>query len=111
MASSKSILQRFLAVLDNDINTGNGDALQKLLPIEPPFNSDYIHMLEEIRLSFSDPQDLQEFIRDRINVSGGDDPDAWYAFPDFIVNYFNFIRDVNVENLLETYEMLSNLIT
>jgi hypothetical protein len=111
MASSNQLLRRFLGVLDNVINTGNGGGLQELLPIEPPFNSDYIHMLEEISSSFSDPQVLQEFIRDRINVSGGDDPDAWYAFPDFIVNYFNFIRDVNVENLLETYEMLSNLIT
>lgn len=45
-------------------------------------------------------------------IDGGDDMEvaAWTAFARFMVLYFGFLRDVDVGNLLETYNLLSELL-
>ena len=111
MARSTHLLQQMLRLLNNTIASEDGDLLQKQLPIEPPFHDDYISLLAEINSTFSDIDSLKEFIRNGIDVSSSDDKDAWYALPDFLSQYFSFIRDVNLQDLLATYEMLSNLMT
>src|SRR5215471_14974049 len=102
---------QFASFLNNAINNQDGQALLKLLPIEPPFDSDYGRLLDEIFSVFKSLDSLKASIRTSIAVIAKDDKDAWHAFSDFLATYFEFIRNLNVENLLETYEKLSYLLT
>ena len=109
--SATPLLRKFFDLLNNQIKVNNGEALRNLLPIEPPFSEDYHSLLNEIFSRFKDEDSLKETIRSNINVVSQDDKDAWYAFPDYLQTYFSFIRTVNPNNLLETYEKLRSLLT
>jgi nuclear mRNA export protein PCID2/THP1 len=111
MVTQPPLFSQFANLLNNAIHNQDGQGLLKLLPIEPPFDSDYGRLLNEIFSVFKSLDSLKASIRSAIAVIAKDDKDAWHAFSDFLATYFEFIRNLNVENLLETYERLSNLLT
>jgi hypothetical protein len=105
------LFAQFANILNTVIQSQDGEALRKLLPIEPPFDADYGRLTNEVFSAFKSIDALKDAIRRAIAVIARDDKDAWHTFADFLATYFEFIRKVNVENLLETYEKLSNLLT
>jgi hypothetical protein len=109
MAKS-ALLSQFIGLLNMAIAGQNGELLKSVLPIEPPFKSDFVKLIDDVFTRYSDLDSLKEDLKLGIPVAAQDDKDAWQAFPDFLVDWLGFIRTVNVENLLETYDMLSNLI-
>jgi hypothetical protein len=111
MASQAPLFGQFAGLLNGAIQSQDGDALCKLLPIEPPFNADYARLLDEVFSVFDSDDSFKDSIRTEIAVVASDDKDAWHAFADFLATYFDFIHDVDIENLLRTYEQLSNLLT
>jgi hypothetical protein len=111
MVNQPPLFSQFANFLNSAIHNQDGQALLKLLPIEPPFDSDYGRLLDEIFSVFKSVDSLKDSIRTVIAVIAKDDKDAWHPFSGFLATYFEFIRKVNVENLLETYERLSSLLT
>jgi hypothetical protein len=102
---------QFASLLNSAIENQDGDALLRLLPIEPPLPPDYDRLLHEVYAVFETDDSFKKSIQQAITVIANDDKDAWHTFADFLATYFEFIREVNIEDLLDTYEKLSNLLT
>ncbi|EON65482.1 hypothetical protein W97_04720 [Coniosporium apollinis CBS 100218] len=106
-------LDQFLAELQRIICEQNGAQLQDYLVIEPPYRQLYTAMIAEIRQRY--PKGKEDELEGKCSAAlpearEGADGSPWTAFIKFITQYFAFIRDVNVENLLETYNQLSELV-
>jgi hypothetical protein len=97
---------QFMQHVNLAISSQNAGMLRSLLPIEPPFKSDYHNLLNQ--LSSMTDDSLETAIQKATNpIAKGE----WNAFADFMTTYFRFIGSVNPQNLLETYDKLSQLIT
>ncbi|KAJ5593810.1 uncharacterized protein N7459_000018 [Penicillium hispanicum] len=112
MAGQAPILDQFLGELSEFVRNRDGDQLQNFLQIEPPLSDLYQRMIEELRQRYrpgaqSDTELLQ---RCEALVPHSKGSSSWTAFPIFVKLYLTFLRDVNVENLLETYNLLKGLL-
>lgn len=107
-------LNRFLGEISAILREQNGQRLQQYLVIEPPFAEIYNTLITEVRRTF--PKDQEEALESRCNDllpearDGVDGSSSWTAFTKFMVAYFGFLRDVDVSNLLDTYNLLSDLL-
>jgi hypothetical protein len=104
------LLRQYLQLVNSAIANKNGNQLSTLLPIEPPFGEDYQNLLNDIFSTYSDSTALKDVIKNGVEVVAREDRDSWATFPEFLQTYFNFIRTVNPNDLLTTYEKLSNLL-
>lgn len=106
------ILDQFLGSVANLVETRDGAKLQDFLQIEPPLSEIYQQMIAELRQRYPPGPQSDAVLQQRCEVlvpktKGGS---SWSAFPTFMRLYFTFMRDVNVENLLETYNLLKGLL-
>lgn len=112
MAPPTPILDQFIGSVSELIQERDGSKLQDFLQIEPPLSDIYQRMIEELRQRYPPgPQsdtELQQ--RCEILVPRTKGSSSWSAFPTFMRLYFSFLRDVNVENLLDTYNLLRALL-
>lgn len=112
MAGQTPILDRFLGELGQFVRNRDGDQLQNFLQIEPPLSDLYQQMIKELHQRYPPgPQtdtELQQRCEALVPQKKG--ISSWTAFPTFLKLYFVFLRDVNVENLLETYNLLKTLL-
>ncbi|KAJ6016134.1 hypothetical protein N7540_010725 [Penicillium herquei] len=112
MAPQTPVLDQFLVSIAELVKSRDGTKLQDYLQIEPPLSEIYLRMVEELRLRYKPgPQsdtELQQRCEVLVPHTKGSSP--WSAFPTFMRLYFSFLRDVNVENLLETYKLLRALL-
>ncbi|KAL4880621.1 hypothetical protein BJY04DRAFT_228266 [Aspergillus karnatakaensis] len=106
-----STLDRFLTSLAEIVRDRDGRKLQDFLQIEPPLPDIYGQMVDELRQKYPNATKEAELLRRCEGlVPKSKDSSSWSAFPTFMKLYFCFLRDVNVENLLETYDMLKGLL-
>ncbi|KKZ61859.1 hypothetical protein EMCG_03648 [[Emmonsia] crescens] len=103
------VVDSFISSIANLIRNRDGAKLQDFLQIEPPLPPVYHDMIAEMRNQYpqngnNDDQLLGKC--ESVVPSGG----SWSAFPIFLRQYFTFLRDVNVENLLDTYDLLKALL-
>ncbi|THC95653.1 hypothetical protein EYZ11_004866 [Aspergillus tanneri] len=113
MASSGTpVLDRFLSGLSDLVKNRDGDKLQDFLQIEPPLSNVYQQMVNELQQQYPNtPQKDADLLRRCEGlVPRTKGSSSWTAFPTFMKLYFTFLRDVNVDNLLETYNMLKGLV-
>ncbi|KAJ5261039.1 hypothetical protein N7478_011634 [Penicillium angulare] len=112
MAPQTPILDKFLGSVAELVQSRDGRKLQDFLQIEPPLSEIYQRMIEELRQRYQPgPQsdgELQQRCETLVPRTKGSS--SWSAFPTFMKLYFSFLRDVNVDNLLETYNMLRALL-
>lgn len=116
--------QGLVAQVCNEVNVallaGNALKLQSILVIEPPFSPIYQQLISTLRNSFPSTdtkatERLEKGIRAIVTEAGeGEDAEgrpvqSWGALITFLAAWLTFIRDVNVDNLLTTYEGLSDL--
>jgi len=106
------ILDQFLGSLVELVQNRDGAKLQDFLQIEPPLSDIYQQMIVELRQRYPPGPDSDTALQQRCEglvpkIKGGS---SWSAFPTFVRLYFSFMRDVNVENLLETYNLLKGLL-
>lgn len=106
-------LDAFLRELGQILQEKNAIKLQDYLVLEPPLPALYEQIVLELRLVFPSGSHMALEARceallpkDVEGVDGG----AWPAFLSFLVSYFAFLRDVNVEQLVETHDMLKSLL-
>ncbi|KAK5140769.1 hypothetical protein LTR04_002855, partial [Oleoguttula sp. CCFEE 6159] len=110
---STATLDQFLGEIARIVRERNGAQLQDYLVIEPPYRELYNKMIVEIRQSF--PKGREDALEAKCSallpeVRDGVDGASWTAFIKFIVQYFCFLKDVNIDNLLDTYNLLSELL-
>lgn len=111
MAGQTPILDQFLRSIADLVQNRDGAELQDFLQIEPPLSDIYQQMSQELRQRYQPPQGDNELLQRCESLvprtKGGS---SWTAFPTFMKLYFTFLRDVNVDNLLETYNLLKGLL-
>jgi len=106
-------IDAFLSELNDILRAKDGAKLQGYLVIEPPFTTLYRAMVLELRGRFplSNHDELEEkcerFLQENDEGEAGG---SWPAFISFLVQYFAFIRDVSVNHLMETHDMLKALL-
>lgn len=106
-------IDQFVAEIAQILRAKNGSKLQDYLVIEPPYSNLYSAMVGEMRQNF--PKGREEALETKLRnalpeVQGDGDEPPWSAFIKFMVQYFGFLRDVNIQNLLETYNLLSEVV-
>ena len=110
---SPPTIDKFLKEIARIIQEKNGAQLQDFLVIEPPLPPLYDQIVVELRRAYpSGSQDALEtkcksFIPE---YDDGDDGGSRLSFITFMVKYFVFLRDVNVDNLVGTHDMLKALL-
>lgn len=111
---SPPTLDKFLAEIAQIVKDGDGSKLQDFLVIEPPFSPLYGQLIAELRQAYptASSHDALEkkctsFVPEYDDSENGG---SRASFLTFLVKYFAFIRDVNVENLVETHDILKALV-
>lgn len=113
-ANGTPVLDNFCSEITELIRTRNGSRLQDYLQVEPPLPEVYTQMVTELRGRY--PKGAAgkeaELVKkcESLMPSRTRSGSPWIPFPILMRLYFTFIRDVNVENLLETYELLKGLL-
>lgn len=105
------ILDSFLTSIAELVKNRDGSKLQDFLQIEPPVPEIYERMVLELKAHYPSGQgDTELFKRCEAAAPRTKGGTPWTAFATFMKLYFSFIRDVNVGNLLETYNLLKGLV-
>lgn len=111
-------LSRFLSETAGVLRSRDADKLCQYLVIEPPYPQIYEQLRAEIRSTYNAQdrtalQRLETVCSDQLSAvltdPEGNAP-TWTAFTKFMAQYFIFLRDVDVSNLLATYELLSEVL-
>ena len=125
---NSSTLDRFLAEINQILLERDGTRLLDYLVIEPPYSALYMQMIAELRRDYprfgnrgqrNGDAELESLcerkLRDVLSgntAAGGNTGMGWSAFGKFLVQYFVFLREVDVGggHLLETYNLLSEVV-
>ena len=108
-----STIDKFLSDINQILRSKNGLKLQNYLVLEPPLPPLYNVIVQELRQNF--PANKQGALEAKCKKSlpeydEGELGGSWTSFISFLVQYFVFLRDVNIEQLLETHDMLKSLL-
>lgn len=112
-AMGTPVLDNFLASVAELVRDRDGVKLQDFLQIEPPLPDIYRQLADELKSHYpAGPQGDAELLKrcETLVPRGRGAGSPWTPFPAFMKLYLTFLRDVNVENLLETYNMLKGLL-
>ena len=113
MSTHTPTIDSFLTEVSSLLRQKNSTQLQDVLIIEPPFAPLYQQIVQELRRAF--PKGKEDALEKKCSnalpeARDGEDDSPWTAFIKFIVQYFAFLRDVNVEQLLDTFNLLCELV-
>lgn len=111
------MLENFLSSVDGFIRSRNGEELSSYIVIEPDqqgnFGDAYTALIQYVRGSFPRENDsaLEAFCTQRLPLAreGADDM-PWLDFIRFMVSYLKYLTLVNPQDLLQTYNLLSDLV-
>lgn len=111
-SSDTPVLDSFTASIAELIRNRDGAKLQDYLQIEPPLSQVYQQMVVELQRKYPSNDKNEEQLLKKCEglVPSVDTGSSWTAFANFMRSYFTFIRDVNVDNLLDTYNLLKGLL-
>lgn len=109
------VLHRFLSDVAGLVSNRDALKLQDFLQIEPPLPTIYNQMIVELRRFYpsawqNEEAELLRRCEDLVPDKTGGGGSSWIAFPTFMKLYLMFLRDLNAENLLETYNALRGLV-
>ena len=110
---SPPTLDQFLGEIAGIIKEKNGSQLQAYLIYEPPLPPLYDKIVAEIKQFY--PPTSQKALENKCisfipEYDDGDEGGSRTSFVMFMVKYFAFLRDVNVDNLIETHDLLKALL-
>lgn len=117
---SQGIELQLLGTVNTALADRNGPSLQSILLIEPPFPPIYEQLIASLRTNYppgSPTVDsaLWTLVRENVLETHESEDDqgrpvpGWNHMVGFLAGWMAFIRDVDVSNLLVTYERLSEL--
>ena len=106
-------LDKFLGEMGRLMRVKDGAEIQNYLQYEPPWSRLYSQMVTELRQTFPEFQQaaLERHCAERLPENEDEDGGGSYtSFVTFLVKYFTFIRDVDINQLLETHDKLKALL-
>ncbi|KAI9684362.1 MAG: hypothetical protein M1829_002172 [Trizodia sp. TS-e1964] len=110
-------IDTFLSSINGFLRSRDAIQIADWLRVEPPLPEVYYSLGAEVRLEF--PKGSHESLEKKCETMLPEDSnrrlddetgDSWPGFVMFMKEYLEFWRDVNFDNLLETYELLSGLV-
>lgn len=115
-----AIETQFCDAVNSALQARDGPRLQSILVLEPPFGPIYQELIQSLKSQYPrnnshSEEELENIIRNGVpEIEEGEDEEGrpvpgWGQMASFLAAWMGFIRDVNVDNLLETYERLSEL--
>ena len=110
---STPTLDKFLGAIAGILRKKDGTQLQDYMVLEPPLPPFYVQIVGELKRTYPvfNLAPLDQKCRDFIpEYEDGDDGGSWNSFITFFVRYLTFLRDVDVNQLVETHEMLRSLL-
>jgi len=111
---ANTTLDKFLAEINTLLRQKDNAKIRDYLHIEPPYAQIYVTLISEVRSAY--PKGVEDGLETKVSNAlptardGVDGSSSWTAFVKFMVQYLVFLRDVDVGNLLETYNLLSELL-
>jgi len=111
--AATNTLDRFLVEISKLLREKDAVRIQQYLIIEPPYSQQYQQIVQELRNAF--PKGSEDTLEQKCSnalpeARDGEDDAPWTAFLKFMMQYFVFLRDVDVANLLDTFTSLSELV-
>lgn len=106
-------IDKFLTEIAGILREKNATQLRDYMVLEPPLPPLYNQIVSELKTSYpvfnQAPLEAKckEFIPEYEESEEGG---SWTSFITFLLKYFTFLRDVNVEQLVETHDMLKSLL-
>lgn len=91
----------------------NGAQLQDYMILEPPLPPLYNQIVSELKQTYPvfNQAPLENKVKDFIpEYEEGDDGASNASFITFVLKYLSFLRDVDIEQLVETHDMLKSLL-
>ena len=111
---SPPTIDEFLAAISRLLQERDGQQLQDYLVIEPPFPPKYNQLVGELKQAYpfqSSNNALENKCKSFVpEFDESENGGSRVPFIAFMVRYFAFLRDVNVENLIETHDLLKGLL-
>ena len=118
---STPTVDAFLSEIFDLLHTRDAAQLRNYLLVEPPLPDIYSRLTSELRQALPESRNnaleakCDELLLGSQNDlgagSGGDKSGwAWPAFVAFVKDYLVYLRDVNVQDLLQTHQLLSGVI-
>lgn len=109
--SPTPVLDQFLDGIAQLIQAKDGKKLQDFLQLEPPLRQSYLEIAQEVSQRYPAGADkgLEERCEELVPLDQKE-THPWNAFPVFMKMYFNFLRDMDKGDLLETHDLLKALL-
>jgi hypothetical protein len=107
-----AVLELFLSSILKFVRAQDATSLQDYLRVEPPLPDNYAQMAKELQ-RFQNTTQIETFVTTSLPekpANSGGDGDVWPGFIAFMVDYLDFWRNVNFEDLLNTHAQLNQLV-
>ncbi|KAK6194225.1 pre-rRNA processing [Pestalotiopsis sp. IQ-011] len=103
-----ALIGQFLTEVRKFLVSRDGDQLRQWLQVEPPVPDHYHRLAQELRATRS----IEKLVEQQLPEENDVPPDsgtAWPGFNAFMVDYLNYWRDVDFDDLLRAHELLMGL--
>jgi hypothetical protein len=109
------------ATINSVLQSEDAQQLADYVVVEPEFHPDVTAFIEFLRYSYpgedeTSDQRIEDIVKQVVTeTEESEDADgrpiqSWGSFSTFLVKWMAFLRDVNMENLLEIYQQLKDLL-
>lgn len=118
--SHNDVESRLCAAVNTAIRTGNAEQLQAIVLLEPPFPPDHQELIQSLQQQYpesdaSSEDRLKDLVK-RVITETGESQDydgrpvaAWTPMVTFVVGWMTTLRDMDTENLVQLFQLLSDL--
>jgi hypothetical protein len=120
-AQNKSGVEtKLCAAVNNAIRTRNAAELATIVLLEPPFPDIYHDLIQSLQSNYPQNESnsenrLDQLVRRVVTETAeyedeqGKPVQGWNAMVTFLVGWMTFLRDMDLSNLLHTYQGLKDL--
>jgi hypothetical protein len=118
--NQNSVETRLCTAVNDAIKARNALQLASIVLLEPPFPPDYEELIQSLRTNYpsnaTNSEDrLDQLVRKIVTETAeyqdeqGKPVQGWNAMVTFLVGWMTFLRDLDMDNLLHTYQQLKDL--
>jgi nuclear mRNA export protein PCID2/THP1 len=112
---STTIESKFCVEINNALRSGDGYQLLSIVQLEPPFGPIHEQLIRSLQSTVKTQEQLETIVRNHVSETRESEDEEgrpvpnWNPMVIFVASWMIFIRDVDVTNLLSTYEGLADL--
>jgi hypothetical protein len=118
--NQSDIETRLCTAVNHAIQASNADQLQAIVLLEPPFPPDHQELITSLRRRYPESDTgaekrLEQLVRRVVTeVAESEDEEgrpvqAWGAMVTFLVGWMTTLRDMDLDNLVQLFQLLSDL--